>query len=545
MAILRPCRRQILGAALLSLLALGCALGLIGTSAYLIGRAAQHPASILLLLVPIVGVRFFSLGRAVSRYAERVRAHDVTLRVLARLKGSVFARLERLAPLALLSGSRGDWLRRLGADVDRLESFYIDGAGPALALSAGALAAPAFLAVAYAPVLGGLLLLGLVVAGVVLPLAGVARLTGAARRLPELRGTVAGRLVDVVAGMADLAAMGAGARLGARVLAAGDEELATQLRVDRGAAVLAGLLTLVAGATALGLTAVGAELVRRGTLPGVLLAVVALFAVTAFEVVTPVLRAYPAIGESVAAMERLSFAGMPRRPGSEAAGEAGGDDIAVDHLYFRYDPGAPWLLEDVTASIPAGGRVLLTGPSGEGKSTLVALLAQLVPYRHGSIRLGGAELSGLAEAGVRRRMAVVSQRTHLFAASLERNLSLGRPGASAEELEAAVRRVHLDALVATLPQGLKTPVGRYGRQLSGGEAQRVAVARLLLAGASILLLDEPTAGLDAATAQAVQATLREIASGRTVLYVTHEPLVGWDFDAIWHLADGRLTVRRG
>jgi ATP-binding cassette, subfamily C, bacterial CydCD len=217
--------------------------------------------------------------------------------------------------------------------------------------------------------------------------------------------------------------------------------------------------------------------------------------------------------------------------------------LAVEALYFRYGPGEPLVLEDVGFQLPAGGRLAIVGPSGAGKSTLFNLLLRFWDYQEGRILLGGRDIRLYDVEALRRLVAVVSQRTHLFNMSLRENILLARPHATGEELVRAAEAAQIHAFAQSLPRGYDTQVGEQGLRLSGGERQRVSVARALLRDAPVLLLDEPTAGLDSLTERGLMDAILALMEGRTTLVVTHRLSHLEAMDEILLLEGGRVTER--
>jgi ABC-type multidrug transport system fused ATPase/permease subunit len=220
-----------------------------------------------------------------------------------------------------------------------------------------------------------------------------------------------------------------------------------------------------------------------------------------------------------------------------------GNDLFVRDLSFRYSPSPVAVLDRLSFDLPAGKRLAIVGPSGAGKTTLVNLLLRFWDYQYGEVRLGGSDLHCYPAEALRSRMAVVSQTTHLFNASVRENLLIARPKASAAELERATELAQIHSFIQSLPQGYDTWIGEQGMLLSGGERQRLAIARALLKDAPLLLLDEPTAHLDALTEWQVLETLGTLMAGRSVLMITHR-LVGMEMmDEILVLNRGRIVER--
>jgi len=203
------------------------------------------------------------------------------------------------------------------------------------------------------------------------------------------------------------------------------------------------------------------------------------------------------------------------------------------------------VLRGADLDLPAGCRVAVTGPSGAGKTTLAMVLLRFLDPAAGTVTLGGADITTLDADQVRSVIGLCAQDAHIFDSTLRENLRLARPGAGDGELAGALRRARLDDWVASLPGGLDTEVGEHGARLSGGQRQRLALARVLLAGFPVVILDEPAEHLDEPTAEALTADLLAATAGRTVLLITHRPVVNTDVDQVLRLTDGRLEPVAG
>jgi thiol reductant ABC exporter CydC subunit len=510
-------------AAVLGALTVILGAGLMATAGYLISRASERPA-VLSLTVAIVGVRFFGLSRPLTRYLERLASHDLALRVLGRVRVQVYREIEPLAPAQLEGYRHGDLLARMVADVDALQNLHLRAVGPPLvALLAGAVVVG--VAAAFLPAAGVVLAVGLVAGGVVVPaLAGWLGRRGG-RRQAAARGELSAELVEVLRAAPELVAYGGAGEAQARLRAA-DGALVRLARRDAlvgGLADGAGLA--VVGATVAGVLAVAVHASADGHLDRTLVAMLALLALASFEAVQPLAAAARELSVTLAAGSRvLELADRQAAVADPAAplpAPTWPFAVALEDVRARYAPGERAALDGVSLRLEPGCRVALVGPSGAGKTTVVNLLLRFLDPEAGRVTLAGRDLRDYRQEDVRRAIAVAGQDSHLFSASIRENVCLARPGASDEDVEAALRQARLWSWVAGLPDGLDTAVGEEGRELSGGQRQRLVLARALLVGAPVLVLDEPTAHLDPATARALVDDVLAAAGDRSVLLITH------------------------
>jgi ATP-binding cassette subfamily C protein CydC len=544
LGLLAPFKREIALATLLGLFTVGAGVGLMTTSAWLISTAALHPSEAA-LAVAIVGVRFFGLTRGVFRYLERLVSHDVTLRLLARLRVWVFQAIEPLAPGQIARFRGGDLLTRGAADVDTLQQLYVRVISPpAVALATGALL---FVFLARFDVGVALAAVGLFAAtGLAGPLIARALAHGPERRIVALRAELTTATVDLTQGMADLVAFGQ-EEARAEEIARMSHELARSQRVlARVTGLSDALLTAGAGLATLVTLLVAIPLVSAGRLEGVWLAALGLAVAASFEAINPLPEAARHGEGAVAAGERIfALTDLPHPAAASGHIERAPEDatLVVSDVSARYGPGEPLALDRLSLTLRKGELVALVGPSGAGKSTLVSVIEWFLEPENGAVTLGGVDTRQLTADAVRERIAVISQQTHLFNTTVRQNLLIARPDASEEELIATARlaRVH-DAIMA-LPEGYDTIVGEQGARLSGGERQRIAIARALLKDAPILILDEPTAYLDAETERAIFTTLFALMPDRATLLITHRLTGLAAAREIIVLRDGRVAER--
>jgi ATP-binding cassette, subfamily C, bacterial CydC len=512
-------------AALLGTLTILFGVGLMASAGYLISRAAEQPA-VLSLTVAIVGVRFFGLARPIARYFERLASHDVALRSLGTARARVYERLEGLSPTQLREHRHGDLLARFVGDVDSLQNLYLRGLLPplvALVAGAGAVGVVAAILPAAALVLAA----GLVAAGIVVPLTAAALARRSAALQAPARGALSAELVETLAGGAELVAYG---RQGERLerVGAADGRL---MRVARRAALAdgagEGLRLLVTGGTVAGVLALAVSAHAGGTLDRVLIALLALASLAAFEAVQPLPEALRELRTTVAAGERiLELTG--RKPAVADPADPlplppGPFTVGLENVRVRYAYGERPALDGVSLRLDPGRRVALLGPSGSGKTTVASMLLRFIDPEAGRVTLAGRDLRAYRQEDTRRMIAVAGQDSHLFSTTIRENVRLARPEATNEEIEGALGRARILDWVRSLPDGWDTLVGEEGRELSGGQRQRLVVARALLANAPVLVLDEPTAHLDAPTAERLIDDVLAAAADRTVLLITHRP----------------------
>jgi thiol reductant ABC exporter CydC subunit len=536
-------RRRVVLSVVLSIGAVVAAMGLLTTSGWLISRAAQQPP-ILTLTVAIVSVRAFGIARALLRYGERLTSHDTAFRLLADLRVRFFARLAPLVPGDLPRMRRSDVLTRFVSDVDALQDLYLRAIGPPIAALAVVTIA-SVVAFAILPVAAAAIALVLIAGGAALTLATAAAARTAGRRQAGARAALTAELSEAIEGAPELALAGRGPERAARVVAA-DARLANVGRRDALAgAVAAAGTSLLPGAAALAVLVVAIPAVHAGVLPGVWLAALAFLGMAACEAVTPLPAAARSIrgcAQSAARLEQVNGA----RPSVEDAARpqtpSGDGDLWLRDARARYGEG-PWVLDGAELRLAPGERVALVGPSGVGKTTIAELLVRFRDPQDGAVLLDGVDARALTQESLRRAVVLAAQDAHLFTSSVRENVRVARPEAEDDELRDALARVGLALWLDELPEGLDTLVGEEGASVSGGQRRRIALARALLADGRFLVLDEPTAHLDAEGARALLTDVFDATPGRGVLVITHDRSCLDLFDRVVELERGRLIDR--
>lgn len=518
------------------------AVALAGLSGWLIIRASEQPP-ILYLLTAIVGVRFFGIGRAALRYLERLLLHDAVFSALTRLRGRLWESLSRraLSLRRLLQG--GNVLGTVVDDVDTVRELLPRVVLPPLtsvAVGAAAVISTALLLPAALPAVVVAALVSLLAAPA-LALAADRMSAGTEQRL---RSGVLRQVAAALDARAELHANSVSTPVLAAITSADRSATAASQRSAWAEGLGQGLTVLACGTAALASAVLAAPLALSGAVEPATVAVVVLLQLALVEpyaAITTAVRQYPALSS---VLRRIGEAGVLDGPGtgdgtgsSEAApsradGSAGSHDDAAGGLVpvagrpggapgielrnlAAAWPGGPAVFTGLSAAAAPGRWLAVTGASGSGKSTLLAVILGFLPAASGQIFLTG-------------RAAWCPQEAHLFDSTIRGNLLLGLPDSSRgadtdPRLREALAAVGLEPLVGRLEHGLDTRIGPGGAFLSGGERQRLAVARTLLTGADVILLDEPTAHLDAESGRALIAELRHGLRDRTVVIVTHNP----------------------
>ncbi len=518
-------------AALLGVAAALATVGLLAGSGYVIDRAAFQPGlgAIAGLLAAVEVLAFI---RGPLRYGERLVGHDAAFRALSGWRLWLYDRLEPLSPAGLAAWRSGDLLARATDDVDTLQDLYLRSLLP-VAVTAGAAVLAVVLVALILPLAGLVLAACLVVAAVATPAVALAA-SPSTGRAAALRGQLSAEVVDLVQGAPELLAYGADTAVMARVEAADGELTRLARRRALAAGATSAVVVVCAGAAVVGVLAAGVSAVHGHRMEAVMLAVLPLAALGAFEPVAALALATLRTGDVVAAGRRLLALGAVEVPVVDPVSPepvpTGPLAVALSDARLRYRPELPWALHGLDLAVDPGGRTAVVGASGAGKSSVVNVLLRFWPLAAGQATLGGIDLERLGQSDVRRAVALVDQDAHLFPGSIADNVLLSRPSATDDEVAEAVRLAQLDRWVTTLPDGFDTPVGERGAQVSGGQRQRIALARALLTGAQVLILDEPTAGLDEPTAANLLRDVLAASAGRTVLLVTHrqEDLAGFD-----------------
>ena len=472
-------------------------------------------------MLPAAGVRGAAIIRTAGRYFERLVSHDATFRVLQHLRVFTFSKLLPLSPAGLARFRQGELLNRVVADVDTLDHLYLRVISPligALVVIVVVTAGLSILDVTLALTLGGIMLVTLLVLPPLFYRAG----KPAGESITQMRGQYRQQLTAWLQGQAELMLFSASDRYRKQLEKTEQRWQDAQRRQAELTALSQALMLLIGGVAVVAMLWLTSAGVGGNSQPGALIALFVFCALAAFEALAPVTGAFQHLGQVIASARRITqiTGQQPEVTFTAGNGQAFGQvSLTLNQVTFSYPQQPSPALENISLQVGAGEHIAILGRTGCGKSTLLQLLTRAWDPANGEILLNDQPLTRLNEATLRQAMSVVPQRVHLFSATLRDNLSLAAPGASDIQLMKALERVGLEKLLED--SGLNAWLGEGGRQLSGGELRRLAIARALLHDAPLMLLDEPTEGLDATTESQILDLLAEVMREKTVLMVTH------------------------
>ncbi|HQP59939.1 MAG TPA: thiol reductant ABC exporter subunit CydC [Anaerolineaceae bacterium] len=541
---MKPLRGWILISTMTGFSTVAAGVGLLGTSAYLIASAAFHP-SIAELSVAVVGVRFLGISRGVFRYLDRLVSHHVNFRLLSILRIWFYDCLKLLAPARLIHYQRGDLLSRAIGDIDTLDQFYVRAVSPVIS-AIFATVGFSLLVGSWNVRLGWILAAGLSVTSFVLPALVYIFSQDPAKQLVDQRAILSQTMLDTLRGAAEM-----------MVFQQQEEELTqinrVSLQTNRAQVGLAhsqglsnGMNAVLTQGTVALMLLVGIPLVRTGELDGIMLAVIVLITMASFEISIPIAQAAQFWESSLQAARRLFEmadqqpaiiepvipVSVPEKP-----------NILIRNLSFQYHGNLPLAADHLNIDIPYGRKIALVGENGSGKTTILNLLMRFWDCQPGEILIDGIPVQEFSPKELRQRIGYVSPGGAIFQTTLRQNLLLANPGALDADLLRVLDSVQLGEWVQTLPDGLDTWLGASGLTISGGQLQRIQLARGLLMDAPIYLLDEPTTHLDVETENRLISLFRSIFQNRSLVWVTHR-LVGLDWlDEILVLDNGRVVER--
>jgi ATP-binding cassette, subfamily C, bacterial CydC len=531
---------------ILGLLTLLAGLSLLTLSGWFISASAVAGLTIARqtfnYMLPGAGVRGFSMARTAGRWGERVVSHNATFKLLADLRLFFFKKLTPLIPGRQTNLRDADLLNRLVADVDAMDHVYLRLVSPLVIGVVGLLAVTGFLAW-FDLTIG--LTLGAVLLSLMLALPVIFYRLGKSNgeELTYAKANYRVKLLDWLQGHAELLLFNAEDRYRKEAESEQEKLLAAQRKMASLTGFANAILMAATGWTLVLILWISADGVG-GAMPDPFIAMVAFATMASFEMMMPVAGAFQYLGQTLTSARRLNeiIEATPDTqfdPNGHQAVVHG--EINIDNISYTYHDSEQPVVSNVSIKLKKGEKLALLGRTGCGKSTLLQLITRNWDPQQGQISIDGVALPLWHETSLRKAITVVSQRVDVFNGSLRENLVLAKPEGTDEEFKASLVHVGLETLLED--KGLDTWLGEGGRQISGGERRRLGIARALLHNAPILLLDEPTEGLDRRTEQQILSLLLEHAKDKTVLFITHR-LVGLEqMDHICLMDEGEIIER--
>jgi ATP-binding cassette subfamily C protein CydCD len=511
----------------------------VGVLSALIVLALKHHEPFIDLAIALAIVAPLS---GVLHWLESWLAHDMAFRLLAEMRIDAFRKLEALAPAYLVRRRTGDLMALATHDIELVEYFFAHTVAPAFV----AILVPAVVIVVLASASGwlALALLPFLLAVGLSPFLLRKRVDRLGSQAREAAGELGAFAVDSVQGLGEIVAFQQESRRGDRLNELSQRHIDLRLPFFRELTLQHSLLEVMTGLGGLAVVVTGAILSTQGAVDPGLLPLLTILAMAAFLPVSEIAQIGRQLADTLGATRRvyaLANEPIPVRDGPGVPPRRGAASLALERVSFTYPGQNRRALAKVSFTIPAGKTVALVGISGAGKTTTAQLLMRFWDPEQGRITLNGADLRDYRLDELRRLIALVAQDTYLFNDTLRANILIARPDASDAELQAAIEHASLAELVATLPDGLDSPVGERGMSLSGGQRQRVAIARAFLKDAPILILDEATSHLDAVNEQAVRRALDLLQADRTTIVIAHRLSTVRDADLIVVLDEGRVA----
>ncbi|MFE8150881.1 cysteine/glutathione ABC transporter ATP-binding protein/permease CydC [Brenneria goodwinii] len=532
---------------ILAIVTLLASIGLLTLSGWFLAGAALAGIAGLYTfnyMLPAAGVRGAAIARTASRYAERLVSHDATFRVLQHLRVFTFSRILPLSPGGIARFRQAELLNRLVADVDTLDHLYLRVISPIVSALLVILIVTyglSWLDVSLALTLCAIMLALLLLLPVIFYRAG----QPIGQDLTALRAQYRLQLTTWLQGQAELTVFGALSASRRQLAQLETRWLTRQRQQTNLTGQSQALMLLCSGVTVTLILWLAAAGIGGDAQPGALIALFVFATLAAFEALAPVTGAFQHMGQVIASAARIDQ--IIRQPAEVTFPEQGpaispAASLDFNNVSFTYPDQPLAVLKDISLSIRAGEHLALLGRTGCGKSTLLQLLTRAWDCKQGDITLSGHPLGAWREDALRSMMSVVPQRVHIFSATLRDNLLLAAPDARDEQFVTVLQQVGLDKLLEN--EGLNAWLGEGGRQLSGGEQRRIGLARALLHSAPLVLLDEPTEGLDAETEQRILRLLRRHCEGKTLIVITHRLYELESMDRIC-VMDGGQIVEQG
>lgn len=522
--LMKPHLSWVLMGSFLGLFTLFASIGLLTLSGWFIAATALAGVSVATAqtfnyMTPGGGVRGFAIARTAGRYFERITTHEATFRLLAGLRSWFYAHLEPLNPARLRHFRSADLLNRIITDINSLDNLYLRVLSPSFI----ALFSTVFISLFLwwiAPSLGLLILIAMLTAGILVPWLGHVLGSQVGQAQVQKSSALRQATLTYVQGMSELHLYQSLDSQQALLQQRQSALLDLQFKMSLITGLITALMTFAAGLTTLLALILGVSLVTDGDLSPAWLSLVVFCVLASFEAVAPLPLAYQYLGKTRASAANLLEIAQQRSDihfPTESAQPPQPGSIAFDSVSFAYEQSI--ILKDVSLQVSRGEKVVITGHTGSGKSSIINLLTRFWMYQQGQILLGGIPVEDYPEDQLRAQISVLSQPVQLFAGTVRDNLKIGFNTATDEQMLAVLDKLALVDMLGT--EGLDREIGESGNRLSGGQRKRLGIARALLKPAPILILDEPTEGLDLTTATQVIDAVMNHTANQTFIMITH------------------------
>jgi len=513
------------------------------TSGYLITSASEMPLNILLLYVPIVGVRFFGIAKPVFHYLERLTSHNTVLKILAEMRVKLYNMLE---PQALRIRSRyqtGDLIGTLADDIEHLQDAYIRTIFPTIVSLFLFLSTVVFFGI-FDFVFAIWIAFCLSFIVFVYPIISLKILKKNHILLKDKQNHLYQIVTDAIFGISNWIISGRKHHFLSQFSKETSDSSKTEGKIASWNHARIFQLQVITGGIVIFVGLWAGHSAAVGQIMPVYIASFTLIIFPLLEAFLPTSQAIEKIPAYEESLKRLEYIESFKDEKVERKEVASCQDPSIrlkDVSYFYEDVETP-AVNQLSLSIPKGKKIAILGKSGAGKSTLLQLLIGAITPKSGFIDIGGHSPNEYGEQ-IYNLISVLNQKPYLFATTVENNIRLGREDASREEIMEAIKQVKLDQYIQSLPKGLDTQMEETGQRFSGGERQRIALARILLKDTPIVIFDEPTVGLDPKTERELLSTIFETLEGKTLIFITHHLIGMENMDEIYFLDQGEIVMK--
>ena len=538
--LLSPYKWWMLLASLLGFLTIGSSIGLLMTSAYVIAKAALHP-HIGELSIGIVGVRFFGISRGLLRYAERLFSHEVTFTLLAKFRVWFFKSIEPLFPSKTGRFTSGDLLARVVSDVENLEHIFIRVISPPfIAIAVGLLVSMIFALFNVTLLIP--FLIPYLLAGIGVPFLTYKLSAKYGEDIILLRSRLTEISLDGIEGKNELISFGKAGEHDAEFNEVNQKLIKLKRKMKLISGMNESLIGLMMNVAVIAVIIASVPLVNSGLISGTSLSILALGTMAAFEAVLPIPLALQYLNSSIKAGDRLFQITEQVADEKESRNHKfNGKNIELKNVSFSYKENEE-VLKEISIKVEAKEKIAIIGGSGAGKSSIINLLLNFWKTNSGSITIDGIDYKEISEDKIREKFSAIPQRVFLFSDTIKGNLLIAKPDATDENLWSALEKAELKEFVESLPDKLDTWIGNQGKQLSGGERKRIAIARAILKDSNIFICDEITADLDSVNEMNIINTIHSVTKEKSLIYITHRLVDMEKFNAIYLVEKGRIVA---